>query len=92
MKDNELYTSAVIKDIRGILELRIKETPEMPIVKYGKGKDLVTVTCAGLWADICRFGAYLTRRFPERSRSRCLEKTATCGLFHIWQWSLRAEL
>ena len=68
MKDNELYTSADIKDIRGILELRVKETPEMPIIKYRNGKDLVTVTCAGLWADVCRFGAYLTRRFPERSR------------------------
>ncbi len=68
MNDNELYTSADIEDIRGILELRIKETPEMPIIQYKKGKDLVTVTCAGLWADICRFGAYLTRRFPEHSR------------------------
>ena len=68
MKDNELYISADIKDIRGILELRVKETPKMPIIKYKKGQDLVTVTCAGLWTDICRLGAYLTRCFPKRSR------------------------
>ncbi|MBR3212110.1 MAG: AMP-binding protein [Firmicutes bacterium] len=68
MKDNELYTTADIKDIRGILELRAKVTPEMPIIKYKKGKELVTVTCGMLWADVCRFGTYLSRRYPERSR------------------------
>lgn len=68
MKDNELYTSADIKDIRGILELRAKETPDMPIIKYKKGKELVTVTCGAMWADVSRFGSYLARRFPERSR------------------------
>jgi len=68
MKDNELYTTVDITDIRQILELRAEMTPEMPIIKYKKGKELVTVTCGGLWADVCRFGAYLARRFPERSR------------------------
>ncbi|MBQ7222792.1 MAG: acyl--CoA ligase, partial [Bacteroidales bacterium] len=62
----KLYKDTDISDIRGILEVRVGKTPDVPIFRYKKGREVITVTYGQAWRDIWKLGAFLDKVCPEK--------------------------